>query len=73
MNAETKKLFVTPRCGVPDVFGPEEDARRKKRFTAQGSAWRNRVCYYTWTKDVTRFKLNGGEQTQRITWSILSI
>lgn len=43
MNEETKKLMEIPRCGVPDVFGPEENAKRKRRFNAQGSAWRNRV------------------------------
>lgn len=61
MNDETKKLMELPRCGVPDVFGPEENARRKKRFNAQGSAWRNRVCKYD-GKVVTQENLPRGDR-----------
>lgn len=47
LDDETKKLFVIPRCGVsekedePQISGVE--SRRKKRYTLQGTRWRNRV------------------------------
>jgi len=39
MDEQTKKLINTPRCGLPD-FGPSDNAKRKRRFTLQGSTWK---------------------------------
>lgn len=35
-------LIDQPRCGMPDV-GPSDNARRKRRYTLQGSRWHKKV------------------------------
>ena len=37
-------LIEKPRCGVPDT-GPADKAKRKRRYTAQGSKWNKKVNY----------------------------
>ena len=36
LDANTTELMNTPRCGVQDIVGPKDNARRKKRFALQG-------------------------------------
>ena len=49
LDFETKKLFVIPRCGVPEkedenqTIGSGGSARRKKRYYLQGTRWQKRV------------------------------
>ena len=42
MDKKTVELIQTPRCGMAD-FGPSDNARRKRRFTLQGSTWKKNV------------------------------
>lgn len=41
-DPELLKLLEKPRCGMPD-FGPSDNAKRKRRYTLQGSYWKKRV------------------------------
>lgn len=60
LDANTTELMNAPRCGVQDVVGPTDQARRKKRFALQGSRWTTdtltwRISKYPsssrWTKE----------------------
>ena len=50
MDAQTRELINTPRCGLPD-FGPSDNARRKRRFTLQGSTWKKFKLSWRLTND----------------------
>ncbi len=43
LDDATKKLMNTTRCGMPDV-GRAESAKRKRRYSVQGSRWDKEVC-----------------------------
>ena len=48
LDDETKRLFLIPRCGVPESEDAAQEhgssaKRRKKRFTLQGSYWQKKV------------------------------
>ena len=46
LDDETKRLFLIPRCGVPESEDAQQEhgsKRRKKRFTLQGSDWQKKV------------------------------
>ena len=42
MDAATAVLMNTTRCGMPDV-GRSDSARRKRRYSTQGSKWNKQV------------------------------
>ena len=46
LDAATIKRMGESRCGVPD-FGKADSAKRKKRFTLQGTYWKKRVRFQT--------------------------
>ena len=50
MDEQTTELVNTPRCGLPD-FGPSDNARRKRRFTLQGSTWKHYNLSWRLTND----------------------
>ena len=50
MDEQTKELLQTPRCGLPD-FGPSDNAKRKRRFTLQGSTWKKFNLSWSLTND----------------------
>ena len=43
LDEPTKALLKTPRCGMRDVNKNLVNAKRKRRFTLQGSTWRKEV------------------------------
>ncbi|XP_054709700.1 matrix metalloproteinase-16-like [Uloborus diversus] len=46
LDNETIAMMNTPRCGVKDIIGNSEYARRRKRYALQGSKWRvNHLTY----------------------------
>lgn len=49
-DAATIALIGKSRCGVAD-FGKGDSAKRKKRFTLQGTYWKKKVTIYTKNKD----------------------
>ena len=49
-DAATIAMMGKSRCGVAD-FGKADNARRKKRFTLQGTYWKKKVIIYTKNKD----------------------
>lgn len=42
MDTETKTYMKLPRCGMPDIT-QHSSVKRKRRFTKQGTHWRNTV------------------------------
>ena len=42
IDAATIKLMSKDRCGVPD-FSKSDNARRRRRYTLQGSKWLKKV------------------------------
>lgn len=44
LDAATIKLMGQSRCGVPDVGGSADKARRKRRYVLQGTRWKKKVC-----------------------------
>ncbi|EDO41167.1 predicted protein [Nematostella vectensis] len=46
MDAATKSKMEQPRCGLPDIVGTSENARRKRRYALQGSRWEKSEITY---------------------------
>ncbi|XP_068684571.1 uncharacterized protein [Montipora foliosa] len=62
MDADTIKLMGKSRCGVSDFGRSDNNKRRKKRFTLQGSYWQKKDLTYrikSFTNDLSQ-----GEQRQ---------
>ncbi|XP_077988703.1 stromelysin-1-like [Glandiceps talaboti] len=56
MDAKTMEMMNVPRCGVPDMVGTSNDARRRKRFAAI-TAWPKTDLTYRitqYTNDLSR-------------------
>ncbi|CAG0922082.1 unnamed protein product [Notodromas monacha] len=50
LDETTVELMQLPRCGVTDNVGYGNKARRRKRYTLQGSRWRVKALTYQITK-----------------------
>ena len=55
VDAYTLALMGTDRCGVAD-FSKSDRARRKRRYTLQGSNWRKKVQIHAFLFIRTAFK-----------------
>ena len=58
LDDATKKLLLTPRCGVYEKEDENQtigQTRRKKRFYLQGTLWEKRVRPRVWFNDVDFF------------------
>merc|ERR1719187_638810 len=65
VDAETRVLMETPRCGVKDIIGHGAYAKRRKRYVLQGSRWRVSELTYRVTKypSTTRLKKSEVDRT----------
>lgn len=69
---DTKKKMQQPRCGLPDVIGSSDNARRKRRYALQGSRWLKTALTYGFENfgdDLTSLDVRKAFQTAKTLWS----
>lgn len=54
IDADTMSRMKMPRCGVKDMEGMGNVAKRRKRFAAQGSKWTKNIVNYQFIGPVTK-------------------
>ena len=68
----TKKKMQQPRCGLPDVIGSSDNARRKRRYALQGSKWSKSALTYSFENfgdDLTSLDVRRSFQEAKRLWS----
>ena len=68
----TKLQMQQPRCGLPDVIGSSDSARRKRRYALQGSRWPKTDLTYrfeNYGEDLPSLEVRRAFQTAKRLWS----